>query len=377
MAQQEQTNTAGCKVLSVVWYKVLPPKYGGQKAVAYFNEYLAEQLSLILLCSKNNEVDAVSYPVYNWLPVSKLQFLNPFVWRQIYQFVKKEKFTHLILEFPYYGVAGILCQKLLGVKLVVNTHNIEFIRFKQQKKWWWGLLFHFEKWVLKNADAVFFKTDADEETARKYFGISKEKTMVVPYGVEEKSINKKQEARQLIIERHSLQTNSKLLLFAGTLDYLPNAGAVEFISQKLIPLLKQQTIPFTVLICGRNQNPHFQYLNQLASDEMILTGNVDDIENYFLAADVFIDPVVSGGGIQTKIMDALSYHLDVVCYSSKAKEIKKAEAKIFAVTDHHAEEFVNAIVEALHNRKTLSPAFFEKYNWRTIAAKASKKIKYL
>src|SRR5829696_4598188 len=164
MAQTENNNTGRIKILSVVWYKVLPPNFGGQKAIAFFNEHLAWHAPLVCICSRNNSVLAAPYEIHNILPESKWQFLNPLCWRKIYQLAKKESITHLVSEFPYYGIAGFLCKKLLRVKLITNTHNIEFIRFREQKKWWWNLLFFFEKLALKKSDLVFFKTDDDKDS---------------------------------------------------------------------------------------------------------------------------------------------------------------------------------------------------------------------
>ena len=132
MAQQEKTSNI--KVLSIVWYKVLPPKFGGQKAIAFFNENLGKLTSLSCICSRNNETEKADYSAYNSLPISKTQFLNPFVWFKIYLVAKKTKSTHLILEFPYHGISGLICKKYLGTKLIINTHNIEFLRFKEQNK---------------------------------------------------------------------------------------------------------------------------------------------------------------------------------------------------------------------------------------------------
>lgn len=39
------------KILSIVWYKVLPPVFGGQKGIAGFNKHLAKHHPLVCLCS--------------------------------------------------------------------------------------------------------------------------------------------------------------------------------------------------------------------------------------------------------------------------------------------------------------------------------------
>lgn len=371
---QPQTNNNAIKILSLVWFKVLPAKYGGQKAVALFNRHLAVHATLLCLCSKNNEAVDTGYRIDNSLPVGKAQFFNPFIWLKIYRTVKKESVTHLLLEFPYHGIAGVLCKKLLGVKLVVHEHNIEYLRFKEQKErgWWW--LYLLERWTLRHADAVFFITKEDRQTAEKSFGLKPEKLSVVSYGVTKRNTPSREEAQAVIKKRHSIQPKEKILLFAGTLDYNPNADAIVAIYEYLIPLLDQQNFHYKIITCGRNQSS-FHYLNELkAPTKLVMAGEVDDVETYFLAADVFINPVLTGGGVQTKTLDALSYHLNVVCFDSKLRGIENAGEKVFAVADGDWQAFANVTIAATQSSAPTPAAFFETYDWRTIAAKAYQKM---
>jgi glycosyltransferase involved in cell wall biosynthesis len=374
MAEQEKAPANNIKILSVVWYKVLPPKFGGQRAVAFFNEHLGLHVPLVCLCSKNNELIKTSYKIQNLLPVSKMQFLNPLTWRKIYSTAKNEKATHLILEFPYHGIAGFICKKWLGINLIIHTHNIEFLRFKEQKKWWWGPLFHFEKWVLKNANTVLFKTEKDKLLAQKHFSLEESNLAVVPYGVEKSKMTTKGDAQGVIRKRHKIKEDEKIILFAGTLDYRPNADAVVSLVKKIIPQLDEKHFQYRIIVCGRNRLKQFEFLNSIKNDKMIFAGEVEDMENYFMAADVFINPVISGGGVQTKILDALSYHLNVVCFESKLSGIKDAGNKIFSVQNRDWKAFVQGIIEAANKTEVTPIAFFEAHNWHTIAVKALHKI---
>src|SRR6476661_7374262 len=112
MAQTQQ-HTTRLSFLSVVWYRVLPPLFGGQKGVAFFMEHLARQAPLTCLCSRTNQSVPAAFIIDNSLPVSKTQFLNPLCWMKIYRKAGNLRTTHLIVEFPYYGIAGWLCKQLL------------------------------------------------------------------------------------------------------------------------------------------------------------------------------------------------------------------------------------------------------------------------
>src|SRR5439155_18936160 len=100
------------KILSIAWYKVLPPKYGGQKGIILFTKYLAELHEVVFLCSKNNEAtEKMPFEIRTELPISKSQFLNPFCWRKITRIANEIHPSHIILEHPYHGIGGWLARK--------------------------------------------------------------------------------------------------------------------------------------------------------------------------------------------------------------------------------------------------------------------------
>lgn len=368
MAKQ-QNDRDSIRILSVVWYKVLPPKFGGQKGVALFNEYLGRLTPLACLCSKNNTVVPSSYRIEATLPVSKWQFLNPFCWRKIFLAAKRQKATHLILEFPYYGIAGVLIKMLTGAKLLVHAHNIEAARFRDQNIRWQRLLQVYEKWTLKKADAVLFKTGKDLEFAVGHWGVSSGKTMIVPYGIEIGEKPDKAKARAIIQRRHGIALDTKLLLFAGTLDYRPNAEAVVALKEKVLPLLNQSGLPYKIIFCGRIVDKNFSYLKNTQEDKLLYGGNVADIDQYFAAADVFLNPVTTGGGVQTKMVEALSFNLNVICFEGMHNGVEGADAKIFASPKNDWPAFTKAIGKALEKNEPTPPAFFEYHNWTNIAEK--------
>ena len=87
------------KILSIAWYKVLPPKYGGQKGIALFTKYLSQFYDIVFLCSKNNEqVIDMPFEIKTELPDSRSQFLNPFCWRKIITTAKKVQPSFIIIE---------------------------------------------------------------------------------------------------------------------------------------------------------------------------------------------------------------------------------------------------------------------------------------
>lgn len=336
------------KVLSIVWYKVLPAIYGGQKGIAGFNKYLGRVTSLTCLCSASNKpAEDLSYKLLPFLPNSRWQFLNPFTWRKIIRTAKQEQPARIILEHPYHGIAGWLAKKKTGALLLVHSHNIEYQRFREQGKWWWRLLRKYERWTHRKADHSFFKTPGDLEHAVCNFGLSKEKCSIIPYGIDpEEKKPARQAARETICRHHQIDPSAKILLFAGTLDYQPNADAIEFIYRNIAPALAAGGFAVRIILCGRNINKKYQYLEELTHPAVIQAGEVTDIGNYFAAADLFINPVLSGGGMQTKNLEALAHGCPVVCFRSVIHSLPDGYASdlLFTCPENDQAAFVSTII---------------------------------
>ena len=96
-------------VLSLVSYRFLPPKMGGQKGIAFFYDYLAVHVNLTCVTTKENDPSAVSnYEVLNILSNSGLRYINIFYFFTLRKIIREKKITHLIIEHPYYGWLGVL-----------------------------------------------------------------------------------------------------------------------------------------------------------------------------------------------------------------------------------------------------------------------------
>jgi len=356
------------KVLSLTWYKILPAVFGGQKGIACFNKSLANHFPLTCLCSHNNELPSdTPYKVLPELPVSKWQFINPFCWKKISRIAQQEKATHIILEHPYHAIAAYRAAKKCGAMLILHAHNIESERFRELGKWGWRILRAYEKWIHRKASLVLFKTSTDRDFAIGHFGIKADKCLLIPYGINRKKKADRRAARESIGQRHGIPFTNKILLFAGTLDYQPNAEAVEAIYSKIAPALEGK--PYTIIICGKNG----QFVNR-PHPMVINAGEVTDIDEYFAATEVFINPVLKGGGVQTKNIEALANDCNVVCFEKMVDKemVIVAADKLFIAKDWLS--FLAKIEEAVIVSSKTPDSFFEYYDWDKIIQKLADKL---
>jgi polysaccharide biosynthesis protein PslH len=353
--------------LSIVWYRVLPPAYGGQKGIAHFNYWLGKKVELTCLCSRNNVADCpLPYKIINSLPSSKFQFWNPFVRRRVLSLVRQQSFSHIIIEHPWHGWLGKY-KKKYGFRFIVHAHNIEHIRIKAKNKLWWRLLKRTERNAFEHADHILFKTKKDKERAIKLFGIAHKKCLIVPYGTpatEQPVINV--EIKDRFRKKYTIAADEKIILFTGTLNYEPNTKAIDVITDHIIPLLQKKKFRFRLIICGAMAKEKMAKLN--AKPIVTATGFVDAIGEYLQSADVFINPVTYGSGIQTKNIDAIANGCNVVAtaFAATGLPVYLMGEKVFVSADSDWESFANNIIAAASKPANVPPQFYSDYNWQNV-----------
>lgn len=371
------------RILSVVWYRVLPARFGGQKGIAEFNAFLSEHLSLSCLCSADNDPSCAPYPVDARLPVGKWQVMNPVNWWKILSSIRKAGATHLIIEHCYYALAGILATRLYAIPWVLHAHNIEFLRFREMGKWWWPMLKWLETLACRHAALVLFKTEADKRYAVDHLGMHPARAMVVPFGIsglDRPARDEKIRAALDIRSRHGIAHDVRILFFSGTLDYEPNARAFRRLVTEIIPRLEMVLdVPFVVLVCGRLQDPAYSDLKRIRHPRLLYIGEVEDVRPYFLAADVFLNPVITGGGIKVKTIEALSYDIPVVSTEHGAIGVERSMTgeRLRVSADDDTEHFCRLVAEAAHDVSEIPDAYYVHYQWRHLTRNVAEAIKKL
>ncbi len=363
-------------VLSFVSYKIFPAKFGGQKCIAHFNEYFSEYHSLYCITIEANKPSAASYEIFNKLSNSRFRYINIFYYSVIKKIIKENNITHLIIEHPYYGWLALLLKKFCKIKLIVHSHNIEAERFKTVGKWWWKILRYYEKYVHKKADFTFAITGEDQEYFISRYKISPEKISLVTYGIPWDTlppIEDEADAKALLIKKYSLEKETTLFLFNGALDYKPNFEALENILEKINPLLFNSGLLYKIIICGKNLPGKMNALEDYADKNVIYAGFVDDISIYFKGADIFINPVTDGGGIKTKLVEALGYNLTAVSTKNGALGVdeKICNGKLLISENDDWPAFADKMIQAIDITQSISQEFFNHFYWDNIAKKAA------
>ena len=89
-----------------------------------------------------------------------------------------------------------------------------------------------------------------------------------------------------------------------------------------------------------------------------------------MAADIFINPVMDGGGIKTKIVEALGFDVSLVTTQSGAIGIPPSITgkKMKLISNNDWDSFADAII-AIDIKTTIPDAYFEHFYYGNIAKK--------
>lgn len=254
---------------------------------------------------------------------------------------------------------------------LIATHNVEsqiwerrakhgrnfaerfFFRLQEIKMRW------FERRALRRATAVTAVSVADAEAMRGW-GIPE--VPVVPNGVD--------------LERYSGIRPSEVagneLISVASLDWFPNADAIEYFSRDIFPIIRDAVPNSTLRIVGRRPS---EALRAACSDVpgINFVGEVADVRPHLASASVVVVPLRIGGGSRLKILEALAAGKAVVSTSIGAEGLDLNPGKDVIIADS-PRAFANAVVGLLRSdesRRQLGESgrnlVSQQYGWNGIA----------
>ena len=367
------------KILAIAPYSYLPYFSGGQKFIARFFDWLSRETELSVVSVTENDVSlAKGYPILPLLKKSFSRYYDYSLVQKITALVEKEKYDAIIWEHPYYSWLAKIIKKRTGIKTIIHTHNIEYQRFKSMGRWWWLLLKWYERKCLRRADSIFFITAEDRDFVVSHWKIDKQKCTVVPYGVDiENYPVDKAESKFIICRKHSFDLEEKILLFNGLLNYQPNLDALKIILEKINPvLLSQSLFHYKIIICGKGLPEEMNSLREYADKNIMYAGFVNDIETYFKGADLFLNPVQTGAGVKTKMVEAIAYGTTVISTETGTTGMDKIATghKIITVADNDWKGFADAIMMGSHTPAITPQQYYEQYDWKNIIRRVVNQI---
>lgn len=165
------------------------------------------------------------------------------------------------------------------------------------------------------------------------------------------------------------QPDASRVTFLGGLHWPPNAEGVAWFIRQVWPQVREAAPHATLTLIGSRPPKHLQRLAQPGSGIELL-GYVDDPSLYLAETGVFIVPLLSGGGMRVKILDAWAWGLPMVSTTIGAEGQAVHDGQNILLADT-PDRFANAVVRLLRQtglaeklatagRQTVETS----YNWR-------------
>jgi sugar transferase (PEP-CTERM/EpsH1 system associated) len=149
------------------------------------------------------------------------------------------------------------------------------------------------------------------------------------------------------------------LLFNGNMNYPPNVESVEYLVNKIMPLVWQKNPKMRLLISGSSPN---NKVMALKSDRVVVSGWVDDIRENFAKSKILVAPMQISIGLQNKLLEAMAMQLPCITstLANNALGAKHNEQIMVADTP---EQYAQQIIELLDNKEKADKIGLNGYNF--------------
>lgn len=358
------------KILEIASFSIFPTDTGCANAVYRFLKYFSNKKRKVVLVTtkiKNKYKNVLKIKIYDFLKDNKFsKFIDPSTYFHFIKIIKIEKPKKIIIDCPWYALFTFFVKKIYGIPYIIREHNIEFIRFKRMGRWWWKILKAYEYFAYYNAENILFISDVDKKIALDEFKISNNKCLDLPYGIDTEIFRPNISIKPVIRQKLNL-SHEIFVLFFGKLDYQPNVEAIEIICDILLPKTYQKNNSIKYIIVGKN--PPDKKEDYRINNSVLFTGVVPKMEDYINASDFVICPLISGGGMRTKIIESIACGKTVISTTMGAEGInfKSCKNKLIIADnwDMFAEEIINMSKKTKTiNNQTVPKSFVNKYSWK-------------
>jgi sugar transferase (PEP-CTERM/EpsH1 system associated) len=120
------------------------------------------------------------------------------------------------------------------------------------------------------------------------------------------------------------------LLFNGNMNYPPNIESAVYLVEKILPAVRKKKPNVRLLISGANPSPE---VLALQSENVTVTGWVDDVRKSFARSKILVAPMQSSIGLQNKLLEAMAMKLPCITTSLSNNALKAIPDSQILVAD--------------------------------------------
>lgn len=309
--------------------------------------------------------------LFQKLPYNVSRFISEDFEQLLIKILQEQKPDIIHIEGIYLVIYADIIRKHSTAPLILRSHNIEHEIWKRTAENEKNIL---KKWYLKNLsakiknfelekmhlfDAIIAITDRDAAFYKTYQYKGKLKTISAGVDLE-------------LYQPKQLKSNKPSISFLGSMEWMPNIQGVEWYLEKVWPTLRKSFPELTLHIAGKNMSSE---LKNRIIDGVTFHGTIPDAAEFLTHHTFMIVPLLSGGGMRLKIVEAMALGRCIISTSIGAEGIEATD-NIDIVIANNAEEFITKTTTLLNgniNTDTLGDngkrLVQEKYSWEKLVQK--------
>ena len=270
--------------------------------------------------------------------------------QKLKEILQSETFDFILFEGLFLSPYLQTVRTFSKAKCILRAHNVEWLIWKRLaaattnslKKIYLHFLSdrlkRYENKVINNFDAIVAISELDKNLFLKD-GCN------IPIEVAPTGMNT---AKYKNIEQ--MDADSLSLFHLGSMDWLPNIEAVDWLLKDIWPMIQQKSNKVHLFLAGKNMNP--KYFN-IKSENLIVAGEIKDALKFMENKQIMVVPLLSGGGIRIKILEGLAAGKVIVSTSTGAEGINYSDKKNILIADT-PEDFTKTILSLLNNPNLLN-----------------------
>ena len=135
------------------------------------------------------------------------------------------------------------------------------------------------------------------------------------------------------------------LIFTGNMAYTPNIQASEYLVRKILPELLKKHPDIRIALCGTTPSPR---VCALQGKNVIVTGWVENIRQYYAQSRIFIAPMQLGTGLQNKLLEAMAMQIPCITSPLASKPLNVVSQKEILICND-VQDYVDAVDMLLSN----------------------------
>ncbi len=346
------------KTAFVAFFPVIPNNMGSSTVVNSRFKYWPSEKKLFQLShlKKINNSKIKTIFLKKESPILKILLLPKLI-LEIYLYLKNSKKKIIIIEgasWIFYSFIVFVALKLIlsKTKIVYISHSIESeIRKKYSNILIYFFTFFLEKLLLKNVDLVTSVSKKERKKIKKLHNIN---TILYPNSVTIDS----RVGNKLI--------HYEYIYYSGSYLYKPNKYAIDYLNQRIMPILLKEIPKLKLVITGGGLNLNYPWL---INKNIVSKKNLYNIIYHSLCLCV---PLKFGSGTRIKIIEALCLGTTVISTQKGIEgiELKKKNPPFIFDKEKEVIKIIKFIIKnkSVVKKKSLSQKkyYITKYSMKVI-----------